>query len=178
MRIFLVGFMGAGKSSVGIILADLMGYSFVDMDDDIEKETGKSISELFGTIGEQAFRELESKLLAKISKKEKAVIACGGGVVLHEGNREILAKEGNLVLYLKADADSILQRLEMDEMRPLLQMENKRSEIEKLLQDRIPLYKDVASMEISTDGKSPENIAEDIFELLKYDKLMQEKIGG
>ncbi|OCA91100.1 hypothetical protein A8F94_04365 [Bacillus sp. FJAT-27225] len=162
--IFLIGFMGSGKSTVGKILAEKLGIRFVDMDEEIERTARKSISAIFQEEGEESFRDLETALLTSFPGSE-LVVATGGGAVLREVNRGLL-KQSGLVIYLKASAEEISKRLVEDETRPLLKGDKKK-EIAKRLNNRLPLYTAISDLTVMTDEKSPETIAEEIAARLK-----------
>lgn len=161
-NIVLIGFMGSGKSSVGKLLADKLGYSFRDADEMIESEEGTAIQKIFSIHGEEFFRNLETALLLTVKDDlEKAVLSTGGGMVLREKNRELLSMMGH-VIYLQASSDTIMNRLTGDTTRPLLAGDNFRDRTETLLACRAPIYESAADIIINTDGKSIEEIAEEI----------------
>ncbi len=163
--ILLIGFMGAGKSTVGAKLAKILTRSFVDLDQAIETEIGMSISEYFATAGEGAFREVETAALAKALAGDD-VVACGGGIVLKELNRDML-KEHPTVIYLKADPDHLYQRILQDQVnkRPLAD-DKTAAEVRAILQPRLPLYEEAAVIKVDTTGKTPTQIAAEILERL------------
>jgi shikimate kinase len=167
-RIYLIGFMGTGKSTVGKGVAARLGFTFLDMDQIIETRAGMTIPELFETYGESYFRELESNVLADIERDTiHAVIATGGGVVIRECNRQILSngdsKRNRLIIHLTADVDTLVQRLMEDQTRPLLQGEELRARITRLQEERKGLY-DFADLTIATDSFSVEEIIEQILQ--------------
>jgi len=138
-NIVLIGFMGTGKTSVGIRLAEMLRMSFVDTDDIIEKNSEMSISDIFLKHGENYFRDLESEVAEKVSKLENQVIATGGGIVKIEKNIENLKKTG-ILFCLDASPEIILQRTSGYDHRPLLQVEDPISRIRDILKERDPLY--------------------------------------
>jgi len=162
--IYLVGFMGAGKTTVSSILSEKLGLEVIDTDHVIETKLEKTVSEIFEEYGEDYFRQLEH-LVVKGVVKENRIITTGGGAVLREDSRNILKKKKN-VIYLKASATTILERLQDDTTRPLLQTENKLEKIEALLQQRDALYKEVATYTVDTDGLTLEQVAREIVDNL------------
>jgi shikimate kinase len=149
-NIFLVGPMGSGKSSVGKALAEILCRTFLDVDAEIESQTGANIGWIFDMDGEQGFRDRESKIFSMlISENTNAVIATGGGIVLREENRRLLLDHG-LVIYLCASSQQLYQRTLKDRQRPLLQVADRKSVIEKLLEERDPLYRQVADIVVNS----------------------------
>lgn len=139
-NIALIGFMGSGKSSVGRLVAAQLGFQFLDTDELIERQAGKSISEIFTQEGEGAFREWERKIVADLARHEKAVIATGGGLGAHEDNLRRL-KEHALVICLWASPEIIHRRVSHQSHRPLLREPDPRAVIERLLSEREETYK-------------------------------------
>lgn len=152
-NLFLVGPMGAGKSTVGKHLAKALGRTFFDTDKEIERRTGVSISWIFEMEGEVGFRQREQKVLDELSNKKNIVLATGGGIVLSEDNRRLLRARG-YVIYLSASVEQLLRRTGKDKNRPLLQTENPKQTIKTLIKARDPLYRDVADMELRTGDQS------------------------
>lgn len=138
-NVVLVGFMATGKSSVGRVLAKRLSFNMVDTDDLIEKEAGKTISEIFSQEGEAAFRDLESQIAREVSRLKRHVIITGGGIVLREENMEALKMAGP-VFCLSASAEVILKRTEGTTHRPLLQTDDPLGRIRELLEVRDPFY--------------------------------------
>lgn len=166
--IVLIGFMGSGKSSVGRELAKRTGHVLLDADSEIEKAQGKSISEIFQTQGEAAFRQLEREYLEQLAVDQRRIIlSAGGGMPLAPGNPERMQRVGTVV-YLKASVDTLYERLKYDTQRPLLQQGDKREIICNLLQKREPSYASAAQICLVTDGKSLFQVVE---ELLKHPLL-------
>ncbi|MEQ6387930.1 shikimate kinase [Bacillaceae bacterium S4-13-58] len=162
--IYLVGFMGSGKSTVGKLLGERLGIDFYDLDEEIEKMTKQSIPEIFQKVGEEGFRRYESELLKNISSSKPKIIATGGGVVEKQANR-IFMKENGIVIYLHTEFKSIEKRLENDENRPLW---SKSFEGKKALYiRRLTLYEDCAHKKIHTDQLSPNTIAEKISRIMR-----------
>lgn len=158
-NIILVGFMGTGKSSVGAVLAKRLGWRFVDLDREIVNETGLEVADIFRTLGEAFFRNLEKKLLAKHCKGRKCVLAAGGGAVCDPDNIRIM-KESGPVICLTAPAGTIEERLAGDGSRPLLKGsgDEKRSRMEALLNKRMPFYQE-ADIMLDTSDLTPEDAA-------------------
>src|SRR3990170_8688482 len=155
-NIVLIGFMCCGKTEVGKILADKLGYTFIDTDSIIEKKMGKSISEIFHEYGEEHFRGLETGVVKELSGIRGCVISTGGGVVINRENILNLKKDG-LMVWLKASPKTIYERVKSEYRRPLLRVENPLQEINKLLGIREPLYAE-ADITIETDGLDVEEI--------------------
>lgn len=160
-NLFLVGPMGAGKTTIGRFLANSLDLEFVDLDTEIEQRCGANIPWIFDVEGEEGFRKREGQLLEEITARKGILLATGGGVVLIENNRELLKKRG-FVVYLNASVDQLLERTAHDRNRPLLQVDNPRAVIEELLADRDPLYREVADLVIMTERRKPQLVAEDI----------------
>ena len=165
-NIFLVGPMGAGKSTIGRYLAQLLDKQFKDSDHEIEKRTGASIPLIFEIEGESGFRTRESTMLQELADEEGAVIATGGGIVLSEENREIL-KEKGLVVYLHASIDILYQRTRRDRNRPLLNDGDRRAKLEEIMLTRDPLYREVATLIIETDKRPARSVAKEIVDKIE-----------
>ena len=157
--IYLTGLMGAGKTTVGKELASKLGLTVMDTDEEIVKQEGKSINEIFALHGESYFRELESKMLAELPT-ENIVITTGGGIILNEENRKFM-KERGTVVYLDANPEEILVRLQNDQSRPLL-AKDKQNVIFMLYKDRLPLYEESCHLKVTTTGKDIETIVNEI----------------
>ena len=158
-HIFLVGPMGVGKTTVGKQLASLLHRPFIDVDAEIESRCGADIQWIFDMEGEKGFRERESKVLREIiSSSPSSVIATGGGVVLSAQNRQILQSNGQ-VIYLSAPKEQLNERMRRDKSRPLLQVEDREKVINKLLEERDPLYREVADVVFSAEGGSASRVA-------------------
>ena len=165
-NIFLVGPMGTGKTTIGNQLADCMGLSFTDLDLEVEARCGAGIPWIFDIEGEAGFRQRESQLLDQLSQRENLVLATGGGAVLNPQNRQWL-KERGLVVYLNSSLEQLLDRTRRDRKRPLLQVDNPRAVMERLLEEREPLYREVADLVVSTHSNRPQQAAEDLAEQLR-----------
>ena len=164
--LYLIGFMGVGKTTIGKQIAALNKVVFIDTDSQIEKETSKSIKEIFETDGEIAFRKLETDTIRSINRK--SVIACGGGLPAHNNNIEYLKHKGT-VIYLKASTETLIKRLEKNKnKRPLISnlTNEKRLEfIRKILKEREKTYKQ-ADYTIETDNKTVKEVLREINSLL------------
>jgi shikimate kinase len=152
-NIFLVGLMGAGKTSVGKLLARRLGKTFYDCDIEIEKTTGVRVPVIFEIEGEAGFRQRESRMLAELTRGRDLVLATGGGAVLSAENRALLANSG-LVVYLRATPHDLWQRTRHDRNRPLLQTPNPLAKLAELHTQRDPLYREIADVIIDTGHQS------------------------
>lgn len=167
--VFFVGFMGAGKTSVARRLARTCGISSVDMDTYLERREGKRVKEIFAEGGEDVFRAIETDVLRELaSKEEPLVISCGGGVVLCEENREILAESG-FVVHLQVTVDEAASRISDKSSRPLFQDIDA---ARKRCLERAPLYSGVADVEIDTAGKSVPRIAREVQRALEKEGVL------
>ncbi len=153
-NIYLVGMMGAGKTTIGKLLARRLGRNFVDSDQRIEERTGVKIPVIFDIEGEQGFRRRESQVLEELSKQPDLVVATGGGVVLSEANRTCLTRSG-LVVYLCLPPQMLWERTRQDKNRPLLQVADPRARIDELHAERDPLYRAVADIAVDGGRMSP-----------------------
>jgi len=157
-NIFLVGLMGAGKTSVGRALAKRLHKTFYDTDREIERATGVKIPVIFEIEGEAGFRAREAKLLAELVRRTNIVLATGGGAVLSEQNRRLLAEHG-AVIYLRATAPDLWQRTHHDKNRPLLQTDDPLKKLQELFAQRDPLYREIADVIIDTGSQSVGSLA-------------------
>lgn len=160
-NIYLVGPMGVGKSTIGRKLARKLGKKFFDMDREIEKRTGATIPLIFDLEGEKGFRERESRLLDELTASEDIVLATGGGAVLSDKNRAILADRGT-VIYLDGSPELLLKRTAHDHNRPLLETGDRLGTIKSILTVRQPLYAGIADMTLTVDKLSVKQIIEQI----------------
>lgn len=201
-RIFLIGYMGSGKTTVSGILGGKTGARCIDMDKEIEKAEGMPIRKIFMLYGEHEFRNKESELLDKLCRVKSAadflagedtgtqkvldragkyetfsrmdedlIVSCGGGVILDDLNRQILHRQ--YTIFLEASPETLFERVNGDTSRPFAFMDiddenERRQKFLELYKKREPLYKEAASVTIHTDGKSPEEIAEEILELFQF----------
>ena len=165
--IALIGFMGTGKTAVGKVLAQKLDKNFIELDGMIEKKAGKPIPEIFQQDSEVVFRELEIEVTREVADREKAVIACGGGLVLNKINIDRLRKEC-IIVYLTASPGVILERTSGDTgERPLLAVSDRVRQIKELLRFRQPFYERAADIKINTSRLSTDTVAERIIERLR-----------
>ena len=164
--IFIVGMMGAGKSTVGRHLAELTGYDFVDADKVIEERAGADISWIFDVEGEEGFRNREEQVLDDLTQSRDIVLATGGGAVLRGDNRRRLRERG-VVVYLSSPVDVIVARTRHDRRRPLLQGVDAAETLAKLNRERHALYQEAAHVEVATARSSPRTVAERVMEAVE-----------
>lgn len=158
-NLVLVGPMGAGKTSVGKLLAEKLSLNFVDSDRELETRCGADIPWIFDIEGESGFRARETEILADLCSKSGILLATGGGAVNSKKNRQLISGAG-IVVYLSATADQIYQRVRHDSGRPLLQVDNPKAAITDILNKREPLYREVADLVISSsERESPSSMA-------------------
>lgn len=163
-HIILIGFMGAGKTTVGKTMARSLGYMFFDTDQLIEEKTGMKISRIFAEMGEEKFRSLETEILGdNWTERENWILSVGGGLPLREENRTLLKSIGTVV-YLRVRPDTVLNRLKGDTSRPLLAGDRVKERVEELMAYRSPLYEKAADFAVNADGKRPRDIAQEILE--------------
>jgi shikimate kinase len=167
-HVFLIGFMGAGKSTVARILGESLGRPVVDLDERIEAGAGTSVRSIFEELGEEAFRQLETEQLAALAEEPPSVVACGGGVVVVAENRALLQREGR-VAYLRVSAGETLARVGNDVTRPLLSGPSGVLAATSLLEARESLYSAVADITVDTVGRTPDQVALEIVRALKED---------
>jgi shikimate kinase len=163
--VFLTGFMGTGKTTVGTMLAERLAWEFVDLDSCIVEVAGSSIPEIFSEQGEGRFRDLETAALRRFTNTDKVVVSTGGGAVIRQENRSFIGDIGYLV-NLTASRESIMSRLEGDGTRPLLADSNRSNRIDELLAEREQFYCQ-CDVRIDTTGKTPPEIVEEILVWLK-----------
>jgi shikimate kinase len=158
--------MGAGKSTVGKQLAKALGRDFFDSDKEIEKRTGVSISWIFEMEGEEGFRIREQKVIDELTSLKDIVLATGGGAILAEENRRVLRSRGHVV-YLSASLEQLLRRTSKDKNRPLLQTDDPKQKVKELLEQRGPLYHDVADIELRTGEQSIQHVVSGLVKKLE-----------
>lgn len=169
--VFLVGMMGAGKTTIGKQLAKALNRQFVDLDHELEARCGVKVSVIFDIEGEEGFRRRETSTLDACSRQTSIVLATGGGAVLSAENRAFLKQRG-VVVYLRTHADELFRRVARDKNRPLLQTDQPRQRLGELLTMREPLYEEVADIVFDT-GSAPIAIAvRDLLLLLKEKKVV------
>ncbi|ABE50721.1 MULTISPECIES: shikimate kinase AroK [Methylobacillus] len=151
-NIFFVGLMGAGKTTIGRIIAKHLNKAFYDSDHEIERRTGVSIPVIFELEKEDGFRKREAAVIEELSHMQDIVLATGGGAVLLPENRKHLMENGT-VIYLRANVNELWHRTRNDKHRPLLQNDNPRQRLEHLFAQRDPLYREVASIIVDTGGQ-------------------------
>jgi shikimate kinase len=161
--VYLVGMPGSGKSTVGAELAGRYGVPFVDLDVEIEREAGMSVTEIFAGRGESGFRALEAHALLKASVQDPSIVACGGGVVLEPANRIALRNTG-LCVYLDVPLEQLKTRVHPATDRPLIRAEG---DLERLLEAREPLYREFAAHVVDASG-TPAEVADAIVEELRW----------
>jgi shikimate kinase len=165
VNLYLVGYRCTGKTTVGRWLAGHLGWSFVDSDEEIVRAHGMTILHIVRAQGWEGFRKKEKEAVSRIARLDRHVVATGGGAVLDAGNVRHM-KDTGTVVWLKADPDTIRQRLALDDaagpLRPSLTSTGTEQEVEAVLAERTPLYVDAADVTIDTDQKSPEEIGKEI----------------
>jgi len=166
-KIFLIGMMGAGKSVTGRSLAGLIQSAFIDLDRNVEARAGLSIAEIFKKHGEAQFREMESRELQALAELPGImVVATGGGLVLRPKNTHWMKDHGTVV-YLEGSPEVLWQRVKGNRKRPLLSSEDPKAVLEKLCRERQTLYEEAASLRVKTDGRTAEDVAQEIRDKLE-----------
>jgi shikimate kinase len=155
----LIGPPGAGKSTVGPLLAALLGAEFTETDSLVEAAAGKPVSDIFISDGEPVFRDMERRAVAQALASRPGIVALGGGAVMDPGTRELLA--GHSVVYLQTAFTSAVRRVGLDTPRPLL-LQNPRARMRELLDERLPVYEALARITVTTDDRDPQEIADEI----------------
>lgn len=154
MIVYLVGMPGSGKSTVGPALAQLLGVPYVELDAEVERAAGATVSEIFAREGEARFRELEAAALAEVSARDPSVVSCGGGVVLEPANRVTLRATGEVV-FLSVPLEVLRERVRPAEDRPLIRHPE---DLDRLFREREPLYREFAAHVVDATG-TPEEVA-------------------
>ena len=165
-NIFLIGLMGAGKTTIGRQIANELSLEFFDSDHEIEKRTGVTITHIFDIEGESGFRKRETAVLNDLTDKKGIVLATGGGAILKTENRQFLRSRGTTI-YLYANIDTLFERTSKDRNRPLLQTENPKEKLEELFNIRDPLYRETADIIIDTGKDSVRLALKEILEELQ-----------
>lgn len=169
LNLFLIGPMGAGKSTIGKSLARELKLEFFDADQEIEKRTGADIGWIFDVEGEEGFRVRESKIIDELSQKQGIVLATGGGAILTPENRKHLAARGTVV-YLFTTVEQQVERTLRDKRRPLLQeVDDRETTLQDLMVDREPLYEEIADITVSTDQRTVKSVTQEIIRALEED---------
>ncbi|GIU21964.1 shikimate kinase AroK [Shewanella colwelliana] len=166
-NIFLVGPMGAGKSTIGRHLAQMLHLEFHDSDQEIESRTGADIAWVFDVEGEEGFRRRETQVVADLTEKQGIVLATGGGSIQSKDIRNNLSARG-IVVYLETTIDKQVARTQRDKRRPLLQVDDPREVLENLAATRNPLYEEIADVIVKTDEQSAKVVANQIIEQLGF----------
>lgn len=161
LNVFLIGFMGVGKSTISAALKEVFAMDVIEMDEIIAQRNGMSISEIFELHGEEYFRNEETNLLRECEHKKNQIISCGGGVAMRQVNVDEMKKSGKIVL-LTATPDTILKRVEGNHDRPLLENNKTVEYISELMEKRRPFYEAAADYVVNTDGKTAFEICEEI----------------
>jgi shikimate kinase len=160
-NIILIGPMGSGKSTIGQLLAKRLNRDFFDSDYYIEERTGVDIPRIFDIEGEDGFRLRETRALQELTQKNNLVLATGGGSIMRKENRDLLKKSG-FIIFLDTSINQQMERLKHDKKRPLLQTEHPRERLTQLLEQRKPLYMELADLRIPTDRKYARKVAAEI----------------
>ncbi|MCW2879789.1 MAG: shikimate kinase [Sphaerisporangium sp.] len=158
-RAVLIGPPGSGKSTVGRLLAARLGTGFRDTDADVEAVVGKPVADVFVEDGEERFRELEGAAVREALAEHDGVLSLGGGAILSEATQALL--DGHSVVYLQVGLSDAVQRVGLAQARPLLVL-NPRSQLKRLMEERRPVYERLASIIVATDGRTPEDITDEI----------------
>ena len=169
-NVFLIGFMGSGKSTIASYLTENCGMEMIDMDQLIVEREGMAIPNIFAQKGELYFRDVETSLLIELQGEQNKVVSCGGGVVLRDENVQAMKKSGQVVL-LNAKPETILERVKNDDNRPLLQGNKNVQFIRDMMEKRQPKYEAVADFIVHTDGKSADEICKEIISNVKINKV-------
>ena len=164
-NIFLIGFMGSGKSALARIIAKQTQRELIEMDETIEAEAGITINQIFETYGEAYFRDLETQLISRIAKKGNAIVSCGGGAVLREENVECMRCNG-VIVYLSATPETIYSRVHRSTNRPLLNGNMNVEYIRGLMEKRLPIYENAADVVIDVNGKEKYQIVNEILKIV------------
>ena len=170
MNLILIGYRATGKTTLAKLLAERLGWQWIDADVEIERRAGKSIARMFTEDGEPAFRDLEAQVIADLCRQDRLVLAAGGGAPLREGSRRVM-RECNRVVWLTALPETILRRMTGDATtaarRPSLTEKDPLEEIVHLLARREPVYRETAHWTVDTQGKTPEQLTDEILAMMQ-----------
>lgn len=166
-NIFLIGFMGAGKSTIARALHGKLGLPLVEMDERIVKEQGMSINDIFAQYGEDHFRDIESRLILALGQQEPSIISCGGGVVVRPQNIDYMKQSGRIV-FLTATPETVLERVKNSKDRPILNGHMNVEYIAELMEKRRALYEAAADIVVATDGRTRDEICGEMLESLQH----------
>lgn len=164
-NIFLIGPMGAGKSTIGRQVAQMLGMEFMDSDSVIEERAGADIDWIFDVEGEAGFRKREERIINELTQGQGIVLSTGGGSILSKDNRNVLSARG-IVIYLETTIDKQFERTQRDKKRPLLQNDDPRKTLEELAKIRNPLYEEIADITLQTDDQAAKLVATNIIEMI------------
>lgn len=167
-NIFLVGPPGAGKTTIGRVLADELKLDFLDSDEEIEQRAGADVAWIFDVEGENGFRIREERVIEELTQRKGVLLSTGGGAILSDKIRKMLAGRGT-VIYIDVSIEDQLRRMEKDKRRPLLQTQDKRSVLEDMCQERAPLYDEIADLRVMSDSRSVRAVIKEILEKLASD---------
>ncbi|MEQ8288265.1 MAG: shikimate kinase AroK [Gammaproteobacteria bacterium] len=165
-NIIFIGPMGAGKTTIGRLVAKRLDKDFYDSDHEIESRTGADIPWIFEIEGEEGFRKRETTIITELCELENIVLSTGGGVILSQDNCKQL-KDNGIVIYLKSSAEKLLKRIQTDKRRPLLQTDDKLGRIRDILKEREPMYESLADEIIMTDRQTVNQIVKQILNKIK-----------
>src|SRR5580658_6077918 len=169
VNLYLVGFMGTGKTTVGRAVALRLGFASIDSDHEIERSTGKSVSQIFAEEGEAAFRRYERRFIESGHGDSRIVVACGGGLAVQPGMAEVLRRRG-VVVCLHASVETILERTGRQSNRPLLDVPDRDERVRQLYAERDPLYRALGTM-VLTDGRSPRDIVAHVIRVWRRESI-------
>jgi len=165
-NVYLIGPMGSGKTTIGQRVAKQLGLDFYDCDQELESQTGASVSLIFDVEGEAGFRERETRMLERLTRRHGVLVATGGGVILSKRNRELLQRNG-LVVYMSTSVAQQLRRLSRDRTRPLLQTGDRKAKLARLAAQRNPLYEELADIVFPSQNRGPDVTAQALAEAIR-----------